>query len=151
MADPVCFIEPFGICISQSNAVSGALVAAMASILTTAGKLWLDYRTSSDRAAFEKNERENRQAFEKAERSARQSFEAQQTAAQRTFSWSNRGRRPSCRHSIKRSWSHTSSLRNGARSLGNGLELAQRAPAIFLRRSNEVWSPWSTMAPTTLT
>ena len=48
MCDAGTFLEVFGICISQNNAVSGAVVAALASLGTTAWKLWFDYRLKTD-------------------------------------------------------------------------------------------------------
>ncbi len=70
MAGLECFIEPFGLCISQANAVSGALVAAVASLATTGGKIWFDLNVAGRREAFERRERELREAFERSQSQA---------------------------------------------------------------------------------
>lgn len=72
------FVEFAGLCISQSNAVSGALVAATASLATTGWKLWSDRSLKRARNAFERLEREAREAFERDERKKREDFETQQ-------------------------------------------------------------------------
>ena len=81
MPDPTCFIEPFGVCISQVNAVSGAIVAAIASIATTGWKIVSDWKAVRHQNVFASGERAAREEFEKREREARQSFESEERKA----------------------------------------------------------------------
>ena len=81
MSNAACFIEPFGLCISQANAVSGAFLTALASLLGTVWKIYADRGIANKRQTFEASEREKRQAFEEAERKARETFEQGQSTA----------------------------------------------------------------------
>jgi hypothetical protein len=81
MADPNCYIQPFGICIAQANAVSGALVAAFAALITTVLKLAFDIRESRRRQAFEQSEREAREKFEREQSERQRGFEAAEAVA----------------------------------------------------------------------
>lgn len=75
MADPACFIPlTADVCISQANAISGALVTAIASLLAVFAKY-----------VFDRGERERRQSFERSERESRQRFEAEQDLKRLTF------------------------------------------------------------------
>jgi hypothetical protein len=65
MADPACFIAPFGICISQVNAVSGAFITAVASLIATLMKIWSDTSERSKTHKFLREEREAREAFKR--------------------------------------------------------------------------------------
>jgi flagellar biosynthesis GTPase FlhF len=91
-----CLIEPFGICVTQTSTVVAALLTALASLVTTALKIFFDRRKSSarqqfesaesdKRQQFEKEQRDSRQAFEKEEREARERFELEQADLQRVF------------------------------------------------------------------
>ena len=81
MSSAACFIEPFGLCISQANAVSGAFLTAIASLLGTVWKTYADKGIANQRQAFEASEQEKRQVFEAAEREARENFEQSQSTA----------------------------------------------------------------------
>jgi hypothetical protein len=74
--DPNCFIQPFGICIAQTNAVSGAFVAAIAALVTTFLKLFYDLRESKQRRKFEVSERKAREKFEQDQSQRQKEFEA---------------------------------------------------------------------------
>ena len=78
MSSAACFIEPFGLCITQANAVSGAFLTALASLIATIWKIYADKGMANKRQAFEASEREKRQVFEAAERNAREDFEKNQ-------------------------------------------------------------------------
>jgi hypothetical protein len=64
MAGPECFASLFGVCVSQANAISGALVAAIASLATTGWKIWFDARVEKSRQGFEQRQNEQQQEFE---------------------------------------------------------------------------------------
>lgn len=74
MAD-CSFVDYGSLCISQSNAISAAFVAAIASIATTGWKIFADAKAATARRRFEREEREQREAFEATQRTARETFE----------------------------------------------------------------------------
>jgi hypothetical protein len=85
MPEPICFIEPFGLCVSQSNAVTGAFLTAMASLATTVMRIWFDRAQGSRQNNFTSTERERREEFESLERRLREDFERVQKREQQRF------------------------------------------------------------------
>jgi hypothetical protein len=81
MSLPNCFIEILGYCISSSDAVTAAIVAAVASTSTTLWKLWSDHALKDARQEFESSEREARELFETSERNKREAFESRHATA----------------------------------------------------------------------
>lgn len=55
MSDPSCFIEieRIGLCIGQANAVSGAFLTALASLIATAWRIFADRDSAKSRQRFE--------------------------------------------------------------------------------------------------
>ena len=79
MADPTCFLPlTADVCISQANAISGAFVTSIASLLAVVAKYVFDRAERGRRQAFERSERESRQRFEEEQNRKRLTFEEAQ-------------------------------------------------------------------------